>query len=224
MRRSIKPRTCVACRRERLPREMLRVVRTPDGQVILDERGKQSGRGAYVCPEAQCVILCFKKRLLEKALKTEIPTEVRSRIIELAHVEGEDILPNKGNIRDEVFGILGLARRANELIIGQDRVTESIIAGKLLLVLLTNDHSESLSRLVETKNVEVIVLTEISRTELGQYLGLRQAQIAALPVRSGFAGKIKGLLMDKITSNAAPTKAPLQEIDIENTKGGKAIE
>ena len=91
MRRSRNPRSCVACKRERPPREMLRVVRTPEGEATLDEAARLSGRGAYVCPEPQCVALCLKKRLLEISLKCEIPEAVRTRLKELAHVDEESV-------------------------------------------------------------------------------------------------------------------------------------
>lgn len=228
MRRSVKPRTCVACRRERLPREMLRVVRTPDGQVILDERGKQSGRGAYVCPEPECVTICFKKRLLEKSLKVEIPSEVTSRIKELAGVGDADTAPDMNTLRDRICGTLGIAHRAGELIIGQDRVLESLSAGKNLLVLLTDDHSPTLKRAMDAKNAETHILYGISRTELGQSLGLRQAQVAALPARGGFAGKIAGLLAGRASETPDNTRGNPDAASgrmPENIKeGGKAIE
>lgn len=194
MRRSVNPRRCVACRRERAPREMLRVVRTPDGQVVLDEQGKTSGRGAYVCPEPQCVALCLKRRLLERSLKCSVPAEVQAKLRAAVNLEERDALPDAAELFEEIKGTLGLARRAGELIVGQDRVLESLSAGRNLLVLLTHDHSDPLKRTVDAKNAAAHVLAGVSRLELGQLLGLRQAQIVALPVRSGFVEKIKGLL------------------------------
>lgn len=188
------PRSCVACRRERAPREMLRVVRRPDGQVALDEQGKTSGRGAYVCPEPQCVALCLKRRLLEKSLKCSVPAEVQAKLRAAVNLGESDALPDAAELFEEIKGTLGLARRAGELIVGQDRVLNSLSAGQNLFVLLTRDHSETLKRAIDAKAVDVHVLAGVSRLELGQLLGLRQAQIVALPLRSGFAEKIKGLL------------------------------
>ncbi|MDY2649091.1 MAG: DUF448 domain-containing protein [Pyramidobacter porci] len=194
MRRSVNPRSCVACRRERAPRDMLRVVRRPDGQVVLDEQGKTSGRGAYVCPEPQCVALCLKRRLLEKSLKCSVPAEVQAKLRAAVNLGESDALPDAAELFEEIKGTLGLARRAGELIVGQDRVLNSLSAGQNLFVLLTRDHSETLKRAIDAKAADVHVLAGVSRLELGQLLGLRQAQIVALPLRSGFAEKIKGLL------------------------------
>lgn len=173
---------------------MLRVVRTPDGQVVLDEQGKTSGRGAYVCPDPQCVNLCLKRRLLERSLKCFIPESVQSQLRAAVNLEESAALPDAAEFFEEIKGTLGLARRAGELIIGQDRVLKSLSGGENLLVLLTRDYSDTLKRAIDAKNAGVHVLAKVSRLELGQLLGLRQAQIVALPVRSGFAEKIKGLL------------------------------
>lgn len=197
MRRARNPRSCVACKRERPPREMLRVVRTPEGEALLDEAGRQSGRGAYVCPEPQCVLLCLKKRLLERSLKCEIPEQVKERLKELAHVSKNDAVLAEDALLDDVKSTLSLARRAGELVIGQDRVLDSLSAGQDLIVLLADDHSETLARSLAMRAADTRVLKEVSRLELGHLLGLRQAQIAALPAKSGFAKKLMELLPEE---------------------------
>lgn len=62
-------RTCIACRQIRPKREMVRVVRPPEGGVLIDERGKAAGRGAYLCRCRRCWTLAFKERRLEHALR-----------------------------------------------------------------------------------------------------------------------------------------------------------
>lgn len=67
-------RTCVACRTSGGKRGLLRVARLPEGAgAVLDPTGKRSGRGAYVCPTAECVALALKQKKLERSLKTPIP-------------------------------------------------------------------------------------------------------------------------------------------------------
>ena len=61
-------------------RELLRVVRSPEGEVSLDTRGKKPGRGAYVCPNADCLKKAIKTRALSRALETAIPEEVMQRL------------------------------------------------------------------------------------------------------------------------------------------------
>ncbi|MBE6990477.1 MAG: YlxR family protein [Ruminococcaceae bacterium] len=74
--KKIPQRQCVGCRTMRDKRELLRVVRTPEGEIMLDATGKKSGRGAYVCPDPTCLQKARKSRALSRALETEIPDEV----------------------------------------------------------------------------------------------------------------------------------------------------
>ena len=67
--RHIPIRTCVACRETDEKRDLLRVVRQPDGSVLYDPKGKMSGRGAYVCARAECIALARKQKKLERSLK-----------------------------------------------------------------------------------------------------------------------------------------------------------
>ena len=68
-------RSCVVCRSARDKRDLLRVVRLPDGRVVFDGSGKLAGRGAYVCTELSCVDAGLTKGRLGAALKTAIPPE-----------------------------------------------------------------------------------------------------------------------------------------------------
>ena len=56
-------------------REMLRVIKTPEGQILLDVTGKKNGRGAYLCPNAECLEKALKTKGLERSLKASIPQE-----------------------------------------------------------------------------------------------------------------------------------------------------
>jgi len=74
--RKIPQRQCVGCRTMREKRELIRVVRSPEGEISLDFKGKKPGRGAYVCPDAACLARARKSRALERAFETAIPPEV----------------------------------------------------------------------------------------------------------------------------------------------------
>jgi len=75
-RRHVPMRMCVGCQEMKPKREMVRIVRTPEGEVLVDPTGKKSGRGAYVCPDEGCLEKAVKARRLEKALGREISPEV----------------------------------------------------------------------------------------------------------------------------------------------------
>jgi|SRR6185312_11636122 len=70
-------RTCISCRENKSKRELLRVVRTPDGHVAIDATGKKSGRGAYLCARLSCWELAMKKKRLEQEFKVTISEEDR---------------------------------------------------------------------------------------------------------------------------------------------------
>ena len=82
MAKKIPMRQCLGCREMKPKPELLRVVRSPEGEVSLDPRGKKPGRGAYVCPNADCLRRAVKSRALSRALETQIPDEVMERLAE----------------------------------------------------------------------------------------------------------------------------------------------
>jgi uncharacterized protein len=78
--RHVPTRTCVACRTPRPQWELLRIVRGPDGAVRPDPEGELPGRGAYLCHDIECAHLALKRSSLERALRTSLPQELRSRL------------------------------------------------------------------------------------------------------------------------------------------------
>jgi len=74
--RPVPNRTCVACRTTRPKRDLMRIVRTPAGDVAPDETGRAAGRGAYVCRTGDCLQTAIKKGALSRALKTPLPGEL----------------------------------------------------------------------------------------------------------------------------------------------------
>ena len=74
--KKIPERRCVGCGEKKEKRELIRVLRTPEGEIVLDRTGKRSGRGAYLCPNAECLRKARKTRRLQTNLETEIPDSV----------------------------------------------------------------------------------------------------------------------------------------------------
>ena len=86
MTKKIPLRQCLGCREHRPKRELLRIVRSPDGTVFPDYSGKANGRGAYVCRNADCIRKAAKSRALERALEAGLPPELMDGLIaELEH-------------------------------------------------------------------------------------------------------------------------------------------
>jgi predicted RNA-binding protein YlxR (DUF448 family) len=78
----IPERTCIVCRQKRPKWELVRIVRTPQGALEIDNRGKKAGRGAYLCRTQDCFESGLKRKKLEYALKVEIGPEQRTQLLE----------------------------------------------------------------------------------------------------------------------------------------------
>ena len=87
MGKNVPLRKCLGCDEMLGKKGLLRVVRTKDGEISIDLSGKKSGRGAYICNDAECFEKARKKRSLERALKCEIPPELYDSLKE--QIKGE---------------------------------------------------------------------------------------------------------------------------------------
>ena len=76
MPKKIPMRQCLGCREMKPKKELIRVVKSPEGEISLDFKGKKPGRGAYVCPQAECLKKARKSRALERAFSAPLPDEV----------------------------------------------------------------------------------------------------------------------------------------------------
>lgn len=76
MPKKIPMRQCVGCREMKPKKELIRVVKSPEGQISLDFRGKLPGRGAYVCPDRACLARARKSKALERVFSVSLPNEV----------------------------------------------------------------------------------------------------------------------------------------------------
>lgn len=76
MQKKIPMRQCVGCREMKPKKELIRVVKSPEGQISLDFRGKAPGRGAYLCPDGACLKKAIKSKALERGFEVAIPAEI----------------------------------------------------------------------------------------------------------------------------------------------------
>jgi predicted RNA-binding protein YlxR (DUF448 family) len=81
-------RMCVGCQEMKNKKDLIRIVRSPDGDISLDSTGKKSGRGAYVCRTDVCFAKAFKEKRLERALKQTIDPKIYEELrVKIPHVE-----------------------------------------------------------------------------------------------------------------------------------------
>ena len=80
MQKKIPQRQCMGCRERKPKRDMIRVVRCTDGNVSLDFGGKMNGRGAYICPDMECLKKALRSKALDRSLEVTIPEQVIDRL------------------------------------------------------------------------------------------------------------------------------------------------
>jgi hypothetical protein len=163
--------------------------------VVVDERGKLPGRGAYLCANRECLEKARKTRALTRALKAEISDELYERLKEYVDTYRET--HGEGDIQRELRSLLGLSRRADLLYIGIDSV-KSQYAKEPLLILTAADASDSVKdavrRQVDGDGKNVHVYAPLDGEILSGAIGAMNVQVVALPARNGLADKIKMLL------------------------------
>ena len=81
VRKKIPMRQCVGCREMKPKKELIRVVRAPDGTISLDFKGKAPGRGAYLCPSAACLQKARKAKALSHAFEGPVPEEIYDALL-----------------------------------------------------------------------------------------------------------------------------------------------
>jgi len=76
MQKKIPMRQCTGCREMKPKKELIRVVKSPEGEISVDFNGKKPGRGSYICPNPECMKKAIKAKSLERAFDTAIPQEI----------------------------------------------------------------------------------------------------------------------------------------------------
>jgi predicted RNA-binding protein YlxR (DUF448 family) len=80
MAKKIPVRQCIACRQEKPKNELVRVIRTPEGDICIDKTGRMNGRGAYICMSMDCYKKAVKTKAIERSLKVQISDEVYEQL------------------------------------------------------------------------------------------------------------------------------------------------
>ncbi len=78
--RKIPMRKCTGCNEMKPKKELVRIVKSPEGEISVDLTGKKNGRGAYICHSVKCLNIAVKAKRLERAFECAIPEEVYERL------------------------------------------------------------------------------------------------------------------------------------------------
>lgn len=174
-------RTCSICRLRGSKYDLIRIVRSPDGQPVIDIAGKLPGRGVYICTDPECIAKARKSGKLAPSANSKFWSELDDYAKSFA--ADKNINLNSKQLRS----ILGLARKAGVLLIGVDNIKNSRI--NKILVITASDCSDSVKRFAGAYQT---LPASLSIQELSEAVGSsgKGIQIAALPMSSGFAKKL----------------------------------
>ena len=182
-------RTCSVCRVRGSKYNLIRIVKSPDNKPVIDIAGKLPGRGAYICPDSECIELAKKSGSLAHAIGVKNIDSDSGFWLELeTYAKSFDDI----NLTDKrLRAVIGLSRKAGALLIGVDNIKNFT---HKVLVIIANDCSEGVRNFAGNyKNIT----PSISIQELSEAAGSRGVQVIALPLSSGFAKKILNLTQSR---------------------------
>ncbi|WP_187426635.1 DUF448 domain-containing protein [Geothermobacter ehrlichii] len=169
-------RTCLGCRESFDQDRLIRLVAAPDDRLLVDYRGRLPGRGAYVCPNGECIARAVVPGRLSRAFRREgIRADAQDLREQLA-----------GQIRDKISSLLGMARKAGQVVVGSNLVTDSLARGNdLALVVIARDISPGIREKVERKRGEVGFFYPdwLAKADIGRILG--RAECSVMGIRPG---------------------------------------
>ena len=142
--KKIPMRMCVGCREMKPKRELIRVVRSPEGAVSMDTTGKKPGRGAYLCRDAACLARALKQKQLERQLEVQLTPEVVEQLqATMANLPAPE--PGGSMTDKKAHGLLGLCVRAGQAVLWSrtDASARSAEASAGFGAFLTRDASDN---------------------------------------------------------------------------------
>lgn len=164
-------RTCVTCRKADDKHNLIRFIRSLDGEVFFDEKNSFACRGSWICPKKNCLIKAFEKNLLFKGQPIiKVDCEKMITFIE-------------SRIRLQILSMLGLLRKMGELEIGRDQVLQISNSSKIQVVVFSSDLSKrSLDGIsLGLKKVGIYFLnTPFSMAEIGKSIGRKPTGVVGL--------------------------------------------
>ena len=82
-------RKCIACQDRDSKKDLLRIVKTKEGQIFLDKTGRANGRGAYICNDTECLKKAIKSKAIDRAFKIEVDKEVYDKLLMELETDGK---------------------------------------------------------------------------------------------------------------------------------------
>lgn len=170
--KKIKQRSCIVTREEADKKDLLRFVCDQSGKVYFDLNHKLPGRGIYVSANAEALQQAISKNLFAKAAKRQVS------------VSPDLMTQVETQMRQAALNMIGLSRRAGELIISADKINKYIKNNDITCYITASSQDADLRRQIERQIGSKPVITEFSNQELSETLGLENAVHLALKAGS----------------------------------------
>jgi len=179
-------RQCIVCQKKKSKPELMRITRTPEGQIEIDKRQCLPGRGCYVCASSQCIELACKRDLVSRILGQPVP---KSIYIQLASIFSE-----RASDDTSMQNILGFAARGRKLVFGVTAVKSAINKGQVKLVVYDQTAAASTMNTIFRACVKGNVpnIPFVSTDTLDRAVGKVNCRCVGI-TDSGFAGTLRQL-------------------------------
>ena len=177
-------RQCIGCGEMKSKKEMIRVIKTAEDQILLDATGRKNGRGAYLCPSMEC---------LKKAVKSwNAPLKWQSpkRYMKLWKRRWKNLVNSK-----KLLSLIGLATRARKVVSGEFSTEKSVKSGRSRMVIVSEEASDNTKKMFTNMcaHYKVPIYLLGTKDELGHAMG--QEFRASLSVEdAGFAKSMAALM------------------------------
>ena len=179
-------RTCLGCRTKRERKEMIRIVRHPEGHAVFDVDARLPGRGAYVCPAPRCV-----SKLTSPALSHHL----RAKVTLPDHARLTAALASSWDLK--IRNLLSIGLKSGQVLVGAHAAGEALLRKRVLLLVIAADTASRTERRLLRHSDSVPVIRVVDKTRLGTWLGRHTAASAAV-IDEGLASKL-GLLLERLT-------------------------
>ena len=166
-------RTCLGCRKVKDQSLLTRFVRSPDGEVVADVRGRLPGRGAYLCNSSKCFELAVRTKQFERTFKSSCRMAEASQLIDQVVTQRLDRLKN----------LLGMARKSANVVAGSSAVSEALNKScPPMAIVMAQDISPKIGEKIMRKASDrnVIITRLFTKSELGQILGRAERSVVGL--------------------------------------------
>jgi predicted RNA-binding protein YlxR (DUF448 family) len=166
-------RTCLGCRQVKAQSELIRFVRSPEGEILVDLKGRLPGRGAYLCNSRDCMMAAVNRQQFNRAFRSECQPADLSTLIERVARE----------LLKHLASLLGMARKSANLVTGSNAVLDALTRKKTLsAIILAQDISPQIGDKIRRKAARQNILTAelFDKMELGRILGRAERSVVGV--------------------------------------------